>query len=347
VNSRGVAGRKIVPVFRELDATDTGDPYPPICKAFTQDEHVFAVLSPWNPTGGFAACLAKASTLFVNDSLLQADADDFEAFKPYLVSGLMNSSRAGVALASGLYKAGYFTGGTKVGIVRSTNPIFQRVSDKYVKPTLAKYGIKVELDLPASTTSVNDVVLKMKDAKVDRVIFVGAAGGNPLFFMNFAQTQNYNPRYGLGSPDSPAFQAQNAPYTQLRGAMAVGWMPAADVLQSEMPQLSPAEKRCFDAHRKGGTDYQSRNDDGTPALMFCDLAWLFEKVAGAVGPSLTRAAFAQQLGRLGTSYESAVTFSTSFSATKFDGAVSVRPLAFDESPACRCFKYTGPPEALS
>jgi hypothetical protein len=349
VNSRGIAGRKIVPVFRELDATDQSDPYPAICQAFTQDEKVFGVLSPWNPSGGsvFTSCLAKAKTLFVNDSLLQEDADHFAEFKPYLVSGLMNSSRAGVALATGLYKAGYFKDAKKVGIVRTTNPIYQRVSDKYVKPTLAKFGIKVELDLTAGTTTVNDAVLKMKDAGVDRVMFVGAAGGNPLFFMNFAQSQGYFPRYGLASPDSPAFQAQNAPYTQLRGAMAVGWMPSTDVLSPEGPPLSAAEKRCFDVHRKGGTDYQSRNDDGTPALLFCDLLWLFEKVGNAVGANLTRAAFAQQLAGLGSSYDSPVTFSTSFSSEKFDGALSVRPLAYDDAPTCRCFKYTGAAEPLS
>jgi ABC-type branched-subunit amino acid transport system substrate-binding protein len=349
INSRGgILGRKVDAKIRTLDAQADGPTaYSQLCAGFTQDDKVFAVLAPWNPDPSFAPCLAKTGTFYISDALLQYDAESFKQYAPYVVSGVFSSSRGSTALVTGLYKMGFFKG-AKVGIVRNDNPIQKRVYEKYVKPTLTKFGVKVAAVYAATgTTASNDAASYMKAHGADHVVFISAAGGTALFFMNFAQSQGYFPKYGLASPDSPAFQAQNAPYTQLRGAKGVGWVPGFDVLDSEGPPLSANEKRCLAVHKKGGTDYgNSRVETAAVAMAWCDMAWLFEETAIKAGHNLTKLAWANALAALGTSHHTTMTFATNFSPGGSDGAVSYRPMTYDESPSCRCFRYSGPPVSI-
>jgi len=349
INSRGgILGRKIDAKIRTLDAQADGPTaYSQLCAGFTQDDKVFAVLAPWNPDPSFAPCLAKTGTFYISDALLQYDAESFAQYAPYVISGVFSSSRGSTALVTGLYKSGFFKG-ARVGIVRNDNPIQKRVYEDYVKPTLTKFGVKVTAVFAATgTTASNDAASYMKAHNVDHVVFISAAGGTALFFMNFAQSQGYFPRYGIATPDSPSFQAQNAPYTQLRGAMGVGWVPAFDVLDSEGPPLTANEKRCLAVHKKGGTDYgNSRVESAAVAMAWCDMAWLFEEVGIKAGHNLTKQAWATALAELGGAHHTTMTFATNFSPGGSDGAVSYRTLAFDESPSCRCFRYTGPPQTI-
>lgn len=341
VNSRGILGRKIVPVYRTIDATATADQFPGICAAFTQDEKVFAVLSPWNSTPDFHACLAKSATLYMTDALEQEDQETFQQFKPYIVSGMMSSSRGAVTLARALQAQGFFGAGTRLGVIRTNNPTGLRVYEKYFKPTLASFGVTPVDEGTSSSTGASAVAQRFAEKQINRVAFITARGGPPLFFMSHAQSQGYFPRYGLASPDGPSFLAQAAPYTQLRGAVGAGWSPGLDVLDPEGPPYTAAENRCMDVHRKGGTNYPSRSEGGTPALMFCDLLWLFEEVGVKAGRTLNVSSFASALAELQASHQTTVTFGTRFGSIIFDGASQYRLLTFDDSPSCRCFRYSG------
>ncbi len=352
MNARGgILGRKIEPVFRTLDSTASGDPFPSFCAAFSQDEKVFAVLSPWNSTADFHACLAKAGTLYMTDALTQEDQEMFAEFKPYLVSGMMTSSRAAVTLARALHKAGFFAPGTKLGIIRPNNPTGIRVSDKYFKPTLASLGVTPVDETNSGLTSPAGATAAQRFAgkQIDRVAFITSAGGPPLGFMAGAQSQGYFPLYGIASPDSPAFLAQNAPVTQLRGTIGAGWSPGLDVLDSEGPPFTPAEKRCMAAHAKAGTTYVGRGggDVGAfVALTFCDMLWLLEEAGTKAGKTLNVSSFAAALAEIATSHQTTVTFGTSFSPGAYDGANQYRPLAYDDTPSCRCFRYSGPAQSV-
>ena len=345
LNARGgILGRKIVPDIQVWDASgDAEAQHNQFCAHFTQDAKVFAVFSPWNPPASFPACVAKAKTLFINESLEQQDNETFKELSPYLVSGLFSSSRGAVAMARALHSQGFFSPGSQLGIVYGNNPMFKRVNENYFKPTLASLGVTPFDEFPASSAAqAQSAAQRFKDKGVTHVAFVTARGGPPLFFMNFAQSQTYFPKYGLASPDSPAFLAQAAPYTQLQGAMAAGWAPGLDVLDSEGPPYSAAERRCFDVHAKAGTNYPSRNEGGTPALMFCDMIWLFEEVAIKAGKTLNTGTWSEALATLGTSHQTTITFGTNFGPGIRDGAYQYRPMAYDDSPSCRCFRYTGP-----
>jgi ABC-type branched-subunit amino acid transport system substrate-binding protein len=350
LNKRGgILGRKIVPAIRDYDALSTDDDatqYTALCQGFTQDDHVFAVLAPWNPDPSFAPCLAKAHTLYVDDALLQEDAETMTQLSPYVSSGLYSVSRGSIAYARGLADSGFFPKGIKLGLVRFDLPEFQRVSDKYFKPALRSVGVTNIDEVPVNRgdeQAINSAVLKLKTDNADRIVFLDAAGGTALFFMSFAESQGYHPLYGLASWDGPSVLAQNAPSTQLAGAKGVGWIPAVDVLDADGPPLTAQENRCLAINAAEGTTYSGRNA-ATTALDFCDLMWLFEEAAAKAGKNLTRLGWARALGTIGVAYRSAVTYGTNFVASRHDGATQYRTLAYSTAGNCNCFKYTSGPK---
>ena len=351
-NRGGILNRKIEVVFRTLDSTASGDPFPAFCAAFTQDEKVFAVISPWNSNAAFHACLAKAGTLYITDALTQEDQETFQEFKPYLVSGLMTSSRGARTLAQALNNAGFFGPGYKLGVIRTNSPTGERVYNNHFKPALAAFGVTpADVTVSALTDRRGaDAAQKFSGQGINRVAFITSQGGPALGFMVAAQSMGYFPKYGVASPDSPVFLAQNAPVTQLSGAVGAGWAPGLDVFDSEGPPFSTAEKRCFDIHSKSGTEYTARGggDVGAfVALTFCDMVWLFEEVSTRAGRNLNAAGFAAELAKMGSSHDTTVTFGTNFVPGAYDGAVQYRRFGYDDTPNCRCWRYTGPTETVA
>lgn len=350
VNSRGgILNRKIDPVIRVWDAQgDANAQFASFCAAFTQDEKVFAVLSPWNAVPSFAPCLAKAGTLYIIDALEQEDLQTFGQLKPYMVTGLLSSARGAIALAYGLHQQGFFAPGTKLGIIRTNTPTGERVSNQYFKPTLAALGVPPAIDeKTVSSTSAPGVAQTFDEKGINRVAFITARGGPPLFFMNGANGRGYRPLYGLASPDGPAFLSTAAPYTQLIGAMGAGWAPGFDVYDAQGGPFTANEQRCLDVHKKQGTDYGSRNDAGAVAMLWCDVMWLFEENAISAGTNLNAANWTAALAKSGKSHQTPVTFGTDFSPGIFDGSYLYRPLAFDDTPTCKCFRYTAPPQVVA
>ena len=348
INARGgLLGRKIVPVWATYDALSQesdDQQYASICATLTQDNHVFAVLAPWNTVASFATCLAKAHVLYLDDGLLQEDVNGFRSVAPWMYTGLLSLSRSAVAFAAGLHQGGFFTQTSKVGLVRFDYAEYKRASDDYLKPTLASFGVHVaaEAAVHRDSTSqlmadINHAVLQFKTAGVDRVIFLTAAGGTALFFIEQAQSQNYNPHYGFASPDSPAFLAQNLPASQLQGSMGVGWMPATDVADAQGPALTTAEKRCFAINQKyTGTAFSARSGAVT-ALAYCDLMSLLEDAANS-GGTLSASSWVQGLRQLGRRHQTPLTFAAEFGPDRPDGGAAYRPLAYDGG--CSCFRYT-------
>jgi hypothetical protein len=119
-----------------------------------------------------------------------------------------------------------------------------------------------------------------------------------------------------------------------------------DVLDTEGPPLTAAEQRCLDVHEKGGTDYGTRSEGAAIAMAFCDMMWLLEEAALGAGQGLGDASWTEAFQALGTKHQTTLTFGTRFGPDQLDGAYRYRPMAYDDSPACRCFKYTGGPQTV-
>jgi hypothetical protein len=127
------------------------------------------------------------------------------------------------------------------------------------------------------------------------------------------------------------FLQGNDPAAQLHGAVGVGWYPTDDT-NGAFRMGTPAEKLCIDIMHSAGM-----TDAGLVETMgYCDALFLVKRVLDGAG-SLTVAGFRVALEQLGTGYQSPVTFSAHFAASRHEEANAARGIAFDD--ACACFKY--------
>jgi hypothetical protein len=343
----GMGGRKLELVTHVTEALNGSfdQQAEEACVDFTEDHHVAIVVGgALVPTLNLADCLARHQTPLVWSYDYMVDRATFQRYANYLyMPSMVEAERLGSwmdAVADG----GFFANG-KVGIVRYDEPTQKHLSDDVLKPRMAARGVTVtdEAAFRGATgassaadlsAQANSTILRFQSEGIDRVVLQPTAAVLPLLFFVAAEAQHYHPRYTFTSYDVPAFQADNAKNnTQLVGSMAYGWIPAGDVAYAQSPPLNPTAKRCVDitpdADPKGNGSIR-RYCDG---LMF--LKALFDRGADPSVAGIRRAVDA-----LGTSYESAWTFSTNMSSQRHDGATVARLVEFDTG--CSCYRYTGP-----
>lgn len=347
----GIAGRKIAPVYREFDGTQNWTAqYQAECAHFTQDHLVFAVVSQASLPGWetSAACLAKRQVPYFQSFLQAVDAPLFSQFSPYLYApGELSGDRWG-AVVDQLAAGGYFDPGTKLGLFYIDLPQMRRTLTNTVKPRLAHYGVTVAAeaslspyysisDFSQAAAQAQNAVLKFRTQGVDHVLITTSNGIGPLVFLPQAESQGFRPRYAWTSVDLPAVWAPQLPRAQMKGAVTVGWRPTVDVDFAQDPGDNPEQALCLDIVRKAGVKVPSR----FAAYLYtsaCDgLFFLKATLDGA--PAVTPDGLRAATDRLGTSYRSPLTFSTSFGPGRFDGAGAVRRSGFDDG--CGCFRYSG------
>jgi len=243
----GVAGRKLVLVFAYYDlggaAVDPESQQAALCSTFTQDHHVFAVFMPYNPLPSFLSCLAHRKTLVLNGS---AQSDDDGGFRElagwHLAPSMVSYTRYPRTMLHELVSHAFFTNVPKptAGILVIDTPHMVRAAEQALKPAIEATGVKVtqisRVNPASSNADINSAVLQFKTAGITHVFFVQAAGGLPLYFMQGADSQQYFPRYALSSFEVPGFFLQGqAPASQLRNAMGIGWEPFFDLKAAELP----------------------------------------------------------------------------------------------------------------
>ena len=341
----GLAGRRIVPVFNEPDASapsyDAADQEQ--CDAFTTDEHVAFVISVLAHTQVLHRCLAQRGVPLLDDVLYQYDSKVVVPgllFMPssWLLDRLMRNQ------IDALARIGFLDGSSKVGVLLYDVPASQRVLKDVVLPRLAHYG-KTDVDVAASPFTTEGAsnqlgnVLKFSRDGVNRVIELAF---NPIGFMEAAEAQQYHPRYALDSSVGPETirQALGAAADQLNGMGGVGWIPSSDT-GSGAP-VTPSAQRCLALMKKAGLD---TSNSTTAGLMeaFCDAGWFLQAAttgAGDAGASgLLRGA------RLTKGYVSASSFGADMTSGRPDGLSAYRDLAY--KPECSCIQYVGGLRAAS
>jgi ABC-type branched-subunit amino acid transport system substrate-binding protein len=315
------------------------------CTQFTEDNDVVAVVGGARvPTLNLVDCLASHDTPLVWSYQFMADKATFDRYRDYLyMPSMVNADRLGVWIDT-MVSDGFFAGGT-IGVVRYDTAIHKYVTEKVIKPHLAARGftVKEEAAFRGATgaasaadlsAQANNAVLRFQSSGVNRVIMVPTSAVLPLLFFAAAEAQGFRPKYTMTSYDVPDFQVANAPGNQLSGTKAFGWTPAGDVAWEQQPQpLPPAAKRCVDI--TAGADPPGNGS----VRRFCD-GLFFLKAIFDRGFEPTTAGIRAGAEALGTSYESAWTFSTSFANGRRDAVTVGRIVAFDDG--CGCFKYTGP-----
>ena len=357
VNARGgIAGRRVQPVYFEVDATGAGESQAQAaCAHWTEDNHVFAFFG-----GGdsYLRCAQKARNVAITTTFSTATSKTFSQYPHYFESSTIRLDRLGGVTVNGLASQAYFAAGAKVGIATWDLPNYKYAVQHDYLPALAALGVKnVQTsfigapDSPngagATSAAISSTILKWKGS-VDHVLMLdgpaGVCAGTclTLLFMNGAESQQYRPLYGLNDTNSPRGGVEKGyfPKSQMHGAKIVTWVDHAPQLDEGYRQ-NTARDSCLRLMAKNNID-TSDTSVRTTALAACDLLW-FMKAAGdqLVGKAVNADTFADAVNHLGASYASPLVYGTSFSSGQHDGVAFARQARYVDD--CNCIQFSGKP----
>jgi hypothetical protein len=182
------------------------------------------------------------------------------------------------------------------------------------------------------TAQIGNAILQFKNKHVNRVIFFTDLGELQTLWFPQAQSESFNPVYGLSSIDWPSHFAGFAPNQQMHGAIGVGWLPAFDVLTDQDPGGNPAATLCKKILQAAGQTPDAGRSNR------CDTIFFIKTVLDRTA-SFTADGIRQTVEQLGTSFAPAASFSTQFGPGRYDGPASYRYMYFDDG--CTCMRYRG------
>ena len=348
INSHGgVAGRKLVPYYYGVNPQAAGGiaaEDAASCAYWTQDHKVFLMSGGRD---GLNACAEKnggVTMAYGNET-----ARTFAQFPHYLDPISFRLERVGALTVRSLAKRGYFTG--KFGLVTWDDPNYRlSVKDGYEPALRAAKVPVVETayipvpqaygDLGASNAAISNAILRFASQGIDHVIVqdgpagLFGGGGLTLQWLNNSESQQYRPRYGMNTYNSPGSQA--LPATQQQNMLFVSWSnltPASDAGY----RTNTTREACFKIMTDAGVTLTSSNQN--VAAIICDSLFLFQRVGNRPG-ALTADGFIAQAEQVG-SYPVASVYGASLAPDKHDGGDLVRDGHFDTS--CACAVLDGPP----
>jgi hypothetical protein len=347
----GLAGRRVVPVVHNFNTAELlnnpASAMQAACAAWTEDDHVYAVVNPPLVEPNLLECLKKARTPLIYSSMdfprtyspVYAQYPDF--FNLDAMPGELYDAVAIKRLvARNFFEKWDTLNGrpgatpTSIGMIVTDNPGGTLLTQSMTRE-LAKYGLKFSV-VVRCPNNINEGVscrqaagLRFKSENVTHVF------GSSVPFMQQSESQRYRPRYFLEY--QPNTFAQNVPAEQLSGAMSESYVPMLDVAEGQDPgPPTSASKTCLEVMRKGGQQPDSRSVVWYMQTI-CD-GLFFMKAAidnhGALGDTALRPA----LEALGSRVPSAMTWATRLSRSQHAGTYGLRDLSFRSD--CSCFAYT-------
>lgn len=336
----GLADRTIEPIHHTMDQAETAADHQSeiqeMCADFTQDHHVFAVVSAYPLTDQGLSCLADAGVPLITNQQLLPESDVARFADYYYGPSDVTTNRQFRTVVNGLYDAGFFGTDPKIGVLY--NSANETIVENDIEPTLAGYGLGIAESAvfdAGDPSGAQNQVLKFKSAGITHTLWVYTS---PLYFMQAAESQGYRPAYGIDSTLAPgAVLQQNAPPSQLAGTVGIGWVPTMDVDESRQPDtLGPAQDLCHGIQEDAGHHWS------TTAMYYADsycdaFLTLQQSLDGAVDLSVE--ALSQGYFGLGDEHQSAVTFGSRIEPGRPDGMAAYRVVSYDSG--CSCFAYEG------
>ena len=341
VNSTGgIMGRRLEPVFLPNQPTPEE-----ICTFFTEEEEVIAVATDEVPDA--ARCLGDAGVATLAHAYALWSSDYREAPRAVAALGI-TYERANQLYIDGLYQQGFFNGDHKIGLIRWDTPEYAQLSEGVVKPALARYGLEIEEEVlisdvmnqsqvsNAQADAVNGAE-RFKKAGVDRVLTLDNASYILPEFTDYAERQEYYPRYGLNSLIGGEWDMHR---NQLKGAVGIGWMPWLDLEPDDAYRHgSDGARRCVDLMVAAGEEDQvDTYNEAIWTSSICDAVLLLKAAVEAGAPSITADSIVWGAESLGTSFQSANTLRTRFGPGRHEGVAAIRFLRWFVG--CECFRYT-------
>jgi ABC-type branched-subunit amino acid transport system substrate-binding protein len=355
VNSRGgVLGRKLVPVFHQISASDNIDvSAQAMCETFTKDHKVAAIFFR---TQIIDECAKKAGIIAVSDSGSgRLFAQYPNLFSPATIrfEGLAAATVKGM-VAAGWHKptAKWPTG--KIGLITWDDNEYKYAVSHGWLPALSQAGLKAtdvryvavpqsDKSLADSSSAIASAVLSFRDQAIDHVFIADGpagifrGGGLTLQFLDQAKAQQYFPRYGFNTNNAPGDSA--LPADEQSGMLAVD---ANDLQASNDEGIAPNPQRlrCYALMNKKGYKTTDAKATGLLALEACEVAWFSEAIfTHSRGTTLSEVIAGGE--SLGTFYRSPYAFGTRLGPGRHDGLRFFRNSRFDD--ACACMKYTSKP----
>jgi ABC-type branched-subunit amino acid transport system substrate-binding protein len=339
----GIAGRKVEPFYGEYDAAaaDQEASYASACAKLTQDDQVFAILTPINVRESVVACAAKARTPLINASFNPGDDYLYRKFGDYFFSpSMLNLDNSVRLMLTTLRGQGALSGDVKVGMLYVGDPQYERVVQGAFVPTLEAWGVPYETAATAqyNAAQINGAQLRFAAEGVNLVMFVAPNGINQVLFMQQAEQQGYRPRYFMTDSDSTRFASQNVPQAQARNIQGVGTLPISNVPAQQYPS-NPREQACLEIMRERSGENTTNRLTSLTATLYCELLWEFAAVTEQVRGSLTVDSWRAAYPTVGRSYRPVSTFGMDLSSGRHDNATLYRP--FGWRGGCSCLTYTG------
>ncbi|TAL21461.1 MAG: hypothetical protein EPN99_07575 [Frankiales bacterium] len=356
LNARGgVLGRKVVPVYHEISASQNIDASSQaMCETFTKDNKVLMIYMRGEI---IYECAKKAGALVGGSG---GSGPVFERYPNMFAPATIRLERLGAVTVKAMVKAGWHkpepkwpTG--KIGLVTWDSNDYRYSMEKGWLPALRESGLKEtdvryiavpqsDRSLADASAAVSSAVLSFREKGIDHVfISDGPAGiftgtGLTFMFLQNAESQRYYPRYGFNSNNSPGWS--NLPASQQSGMLAVDSFDT-ERANDEGIELNPARERCWKLIRSRGLKATDAQPTGNAAIAACEAIWFTEAL-------LNKAAGATSLGQLiaageslGTSYVSPYVYGTRLGKGQHDGVALFRNSRFDD--ACSCMKYSSKP----
>lgn len=296
----GVAGRKIVPVYRSY-CPITSAAALTLCTQFTEDDHVFAVMANFEDFSGDAqTCVARDHhTVLLSFDLTQAIMN--QSPPGLIIFAGTNPERVDSVLIS-LLKRQHTLDGKKVGILGETKSA--AVVTGSAVPALKRLGVALGstaiLDISGTDTSaaqaqLDSFIEKWKSEKVDALYLSGTEVTSQQFIekvrqqlphvllvtdittdLNYAQDEQTagrrpNPYEGIITAGGPTTEEY---------AKGPNWAYCAAVYQAQTGKPAPDGEAVIPGPNGKKLDtYGSINDA-------CQLVTLFRDIATRVGPNL-------------------------------------------------------------
>ncbi len=344
----GIAGHKVVGVYAEQDQTDQSQANETqegneICTRMTEDEHVFLVINFITWARYSYECYARHQTP-IWSRVNSIDAAGMRDLQPWLLpSTWMSYSRMAKLIPLALDEENALT--AKMGLVGFDLPDLKRATEGTLIPSIEARGGKMldKIYVPPEYSSAADIaqaVLRFKQLGINRVVMFAPGGAAWLLFAREAQSQNYNPGYGVSTYDDPDFVEGFITREQAAGTVGAGFNVGRDVSEPAQPGPTSREKQCWAIMKKrAGVNINNRNQTPTSALQYCDAFWLLQAaLKPATGESFQASDVAGLYFSLGSDYTPAELRASFFTSKRTDGVSLYSPFKFHDD--CSCFKYT-------
>jgi len=136
--------------------------------------------------------------------------------------------------------------------------------------------------------------------------------------------------------------AAGVPKEEFKGAVGFGWNPVLDLRLNQNPLDGPyssqARRHCRQLLTSKGAQFPDANAEAVGNL-YCNSLYLLRDALKSQNGKVSRDSFFAGLHALGSSFEPAGAFGTSFSPDQHDGGNGYYHYAYNDS--CGCFGYTG------